>query len=367
MRAVLTSVVVMLAVPGVSGAQDRPAPWVEARGFASISSSINVNEPVSGLNQLRVFDFEDRRIKLDVGELVLQRAATVEQPFGFRADLVTGGSIPRVSAASGLFRDPSTGVATPGMFDIQQAYATYVAGFGSGLRLDAGKFTSHVGAEVIEGYDGYGDTYSRGYLFGYAEPATHTGVRASYTFNETLSALVSISNGWDNVRDNNSGKSIGAQAAVVASSRASFYVNYIGGPERTDSGDWRNLLDLIAVLKPADAVTVTTSYDYGRETNGLAPGVASVWQGASGTIAVALAPRWGVAGRAEIFSDRGGVRTGTSQLLAGITLSPSFKVNRHLVLRNEVRIDRSTAHVFESRGDLSRRQATAAFNAVVIF
>ena len=221
MRAVVAAVVMVMAVPGVSDAQDRPAPWVEARGFASISTSIKANQPASGLNQMRVFDFEDRRIKLDVGELVLQGAATVDQPFGFRTDVVTGGSIPRVSAASGLFRDPSTGVATPGVFDIQQAYVTYVAGIGSGLRIDAGKFTSHVGAEVIEGYDGYGDTYSRGYLFGFAEPATHTGARVSYTFTETLSALVSIANGWDNVRDNNSGKSIGAQVAVAASPRAS--------------------------------------------------------------------------------------------------------------------------------------------------
>ena len=109
MRAVVAAVVMVMAVPGVSDAQDRPAPWVEARGFASISTSIKANQPASGLNQMRVFDFEDRRIKLDVGELVLQGAATVDQPFGFRTDVVTGGWIPRVSAASGLFRDPSTG------------------------------------------------------------------------------------------------------------------------------------------------------------------------------------------------------------------------------------------------------------------
>ena len=36
--------------------------------------------------------------------------------------------------------------------------------------------------EVIEGYDGWNDQYSRSLLFGYAIAFTHTGVKATYPF-----------------------------------------------------------------------------------------------------------------------------------------------------------------------------------------
>jgi hypothetical protein len=36
-----------------------------------------------------------------------------------------------------------------------------------------------MGYELIEGYDGYNDNYSRSLLFNYAIPLTHTGVKAT--------------------------------------------------------------------------------------------------------------------------------------------------------------------------------------------
>src|SRR5689334_22710953 len=181
---------VLAAAPAVAQtAPEAPAKRTSVHGFASFGYSFRFDQPAGGSNELRVFDFEPRKFRLDVAEIVVQRSAVGPRQFGYRADFVTGASIPRVSAASGLFRDADTGVVSPADFDIQQAFVSYVAPVGSGIRLDAGKFTTHAGAEVIEGYDGFGDTYSRGLLFGFAEPFTHSGVRVGYTFSPAVSAM----------------------------------------------------------------------------------------------------------------------------------------------------------------------------------
>ena len=105
----------------------------------------------------------------------MQIAASKPNDAGFRVDLATGNSIPQIS---------KTQDQTASQFDLQQAFASYIVPFGSGLRFDVGKYVTHMGYEVIEGYDGYNDNYSRSILFGYAIPFTHTGVKASYAFSK---------------------------------------------------------------------------------------------------------------------------------------------------------------------------------------
>ena len=87
---------------------------------------------------------------------------------------------------------------------------SYIAPLGTGLRFDFGKFVTHLGYELIEGYDGYNDNYSRSLLFNYAIPLTHTGVKASYSISPKVSLMAMVVNGWDDAIDNNSSKSVGA-------------------------------------------------------------------------------------------------------------------------------------------------------------
>ena len=192
-------------------AKDAPAPPIQINAFASAGYTYNFNHPDSGTNAYRVYDADDRTAELSVVELVVQKAAVKAWDFGFRADMVAGRSIPKVEAASGLFRDPDTGKAHD--YDLQQAFASLVLPVGSGLKLDAGKFITSLGYEVIESYDGYNDNASRSFLFGYAILFTHTGLRAGYSFSDRLSGQLLLVEGWDNDRDNNSTPSEGAQLA----------------------------------------------------------------------------------------------------------------------------------------------------------
>jgi hypothetical protein len=189
-------------------------PAYVVNGFVSAAYSYNFNEPPSGKSGYRVFDFDDNSFKLDVAQLTVQRTTPNAGEVGFRFDMTAGASLPPVTAASGLFRDPETGKAED--FDLRQAFMTWNAPAGRGLRLDFGKFVTHVGYEVIESYDGWNDNYSRSFEFGYTMPFTHTGLRATYA-TDKVSVMGMLVNGWDNVKDNNRGKTLGAQLLLTPS------------------------------------------------------------------------------------------------------------------------------------------------------
>lgn len=346
-------------------------PWydeIAVNGFVSTSYSYNFNSPDDRLNRYRVFDFDDNTFKVDVAEIVVQRAATKPHDTGFRLDFAVGGSVPRVSAASGLFRDPATGEAQD--FDLQQAFATYVVPAGSGLRVDAGKFVTNCGSEVIEGYDGWNDNASRSFLFGYAIPFTHTGVRAAYSFSPRASALVMVVNGWDVATDNNTSKSIGAQLALTPSGTLTIYLNGMIGAERPgNSPGQRRLGDVVAILRASSTLTFGANADYGQEEGLLGPSQSrpAEWSGVAGYVRWQLSSRFALAARGETFHDVDGVRTGYAQRLSELTLTPELRVAPRFILRVDLRADRSTLDVFQSDSDAENTQATIFVNAMTMF
>ncbi len=129
--------------------------------------------------------------------------------------MIAGSGVPEVTASYGLFRNTHTGIAHH--FDIPEFYVTYVAPVGKGLRIDAGKFVTHLGYEVIGGYDGYNDNFSRGFIFGYGIPFTHTGVKISYPISSRVQGAFLLTNGADAVTRLNGGVTFGGQIAVATS------------------------------------------------------------------------------------------------------------------------------------------------------
>lgn len=343
-------------------------PWYEeiaVNGFVSASYSYNTNRPASGTNQFRVFDFDDNTFKVDAAELVLQKAVAKPGEAGFRVDAVAGGSIPRVSAAAGLFRDTS-GKAQD--FDLQQAFVSWIAPVGSGLRFDVGKYVTNHGYEVIEGYDGYNDNATRSFSFGYAIPFTHTGVKASYAFGDTISAMLMLANGWDNAKDNNSSKSLGAQLTYTPSKTITVIVNYMVGPEQTDNnGDLRNVVDANALWKLSDLTALAVDLVYGTEPNAVTQGETAMWNGIVGYARFGLSDTFALILRGEFFNDRDGARTGVAQKLKEVTLSPELKISPHFVVRADLRVDWSDQDVFEKKEGFTSSQLTGLLNVIYAF
>ncbi len=368
--ALLVAVIALTAAP--SRAQETPPrtekPWYESIGvglFVESTYTHNFNRPDSSTNQLRVFDTEADSIRLDVAELVLQKKASAPGEIGFRLDAFAGSSIPHVTAAAGLFRD-ETGKAQD--FDLFQAYVTYVAPLGSGLKVDAGKFATFICYEVVEGPDGINDNVSRSLLFGWAAPATHTGLRASYAFSEKLSAQVHLVNGWDVVKDGNGTKSIGAQVAYAPTPSLTLMVNAMSGPEKPENDrDWRSTVDLVVTWKAGERLSLALNADYVTEQGDRPDGTSAYWGGVAGYVRYTAHPRLAFAVRAELFRDADGIRTGTSQTVKEVTLTPEWKLGKGLVLRGDLRHDWSDEPVFERRDEHAKGQTTASLNVLYVF
>ena len=259
--------------------------------FASLSYTYNANHPADGPQRPTASSTSTTtRPSSTSFSLTVQRAASKPGEFGFRVDLGAGQSIPEITAARGLFRNVETGEA--GHFDVEQAYVSYIAPVGRGLRFDLGKFFAPVGYESIERFDAFNDSYTHSFLFGFSAPFTNTGLKVSYPFSDKLSGMAMVVQGWDNVSDNNSAKSVGAQISWTPASSLGITLNYVGGPEQNDNTtNWRNVYDLCATWKATGSLTLGLNADYGHERDALGPGQNGHWDG------VALYATYGVTDR----------------------------------------------------------------------
>jgi len=370
-------------VPVSSGDTVRGTPWWEGitiDGFLSFSYTYNTNIPVPRLNQFRVFDFNDDDPQLDVAQLVIQHPVSESRQFGFRLNMIAGSGVPEITAAYGMFRDTSTGIARH--FDIPEFYLSYVAPLGKGLRFDAGKFVTPFGYEVIGGYDGYNDNFSRGFVFGYGLPFTHIGVKASYSFSSRISGAAFLTNGCDAVTPLNGGVTAIGQLTAVTSRATTLSFTFLHGPERPhDAHDQRSLYEMVGAWKVVPRFTLAFDGLYADEDHAAANGSDAIWKGLAGYSKYNFTEQFSLAFRGEVFADIGGSRTGTPQTLRGFTLTPEYVLSaklsrvdsafRHLdgkfVVRAEFRQDLSDHDSFRKGTGFTNTQFTRAVNLIYLF
>jgi hypothetical protein len=336
---------------------------VQANAFASFGYLSNLNKPQDQAIGLRYFDNRANTFSVDLAELVVQKAVAKSGDAGFRIDLVAG-------TFAGL--EQSAGLSLGDNADLQQAFASYIAPLGTGLRFDVGKFVTHMGYELIEGYDGYNDNYSRSLLFNYAIPLTHTGVKASYSPSSKVSLMAMVVNGWDDAIDNNASKSVGAQLVLKPVDPVALYVNYIGGPETADDNhSIRQVIDLVGTLTVSPMFSLGVNADFGTEsgTSLVKPGDDATWNGVAGYAKISTSTPFSLGLRAETFKDNGGTRLGIGEARVNeFTVTPSFKFGSNLVLRAEGRYDASDSAPFvDDKGIAKKNQATIGLNAIWVY
>jgi len=362
---------------------------VELHAFASSSYTFNFNQPTqrppnSATNVNRIFDKDHNSFKFDVGELVILKDTPNPGDVGFRTDLTYGFSVPEVTQSTADPGDTQTH-----QFDVQQGYVSYNAPIGSGLQIDFGKFITHIGAEVIEGYDGWNYNFSRSFLFGLAIPFTHTGLRASYTINDMISIMGMVANGWDNTVDNNDGKTIGAQIAITPTDNISLLLNWATGQEAiggqgffgsglsTNSNNTTTIFDVVLDVALTNKTLVQLNFDYGVQANGAASGSDAEWWGVAGIIRHDYNKWFSINLRGEFFNDEDGTRassatplaTGQGQELWEITVTPEVRINQNMVVPMEYRHDESNRNAFfdSGAGKTQDTQDTIALNALFYF
>ncbi len=335
-----------LAIPAM--AQDEP--WTIGKGDIKMSGLIdgyyshNFNNPASGYNTLRNFEVKSRQFSLNMAEFSLYQDA---DPVGFRVDLGFG-------RAWDVFHATDPGDRTIQRF-IPQAYITYKKG---SMTFDFGKFYTAVGAELTE--NNYTWHYGRGYLYTNG-PYYHMGMRINKAFSDTFTAGFQLVNGWNNVEDNNSGKTMGFTTAYTAKSKKfSWLTNTYVGPEKTGTNKgWKNIYDTVLNFTPSDKVTGYLDYYHGWENLSIADskGVlkAANWDAFGASVNITPTKTNGFAMRYEYYGDHDGWATGYGSAikLQEFTATYTYKWAQGLKMLWEWRHDWSNKGFFE-KGSLGQ-------------
>jgi hypothetical protein len=315
----------------------------------------NFNQPNSNFNVFRAWD-EDG-FQLTQGNLHIERDGTV----GFVTDINVGQV---ANSISGVTHYSNVAPVGGQWIDATQYYLTYTAPFGSGVSFEAGRFVTLLGAEVIPVYNNQNYNESRGLLFNLGEPLTHTGIRASYTFNDYVAATAGLNNGWDDPADtNNGGPNYEGEVSLNNKDKSlSLVVNGIWGPNLATkisstgftmghSNSNLGAIDPIGTWKPSfiPNLTLQTEYLYATESGPVINGHSASWQGLAQYLVYDWTPSLELATRGEFFQDKDGARTtGTGQTVWEITQTVSYKIPEvtGLTARLEYRHDNADENDF---------------------
>ena len=329
-------------------------------GFVDTYYDYNSNQPATRANGFRSFDVNSNQFGLNLIKLQVDKApAPAISRTGYRIAIGFGQAINAVNGS-----DPGGPT-----FDqyLEEGYFSYLAPVGKGLQVDVGKFVTPHGAEVIETKDNW--NYSRGLLFSYAIPYFHYGLRAKYAFNDKYSVGGFLVNGWNNMVDNNTGKTAGLSFGWNPTKKVSVAQNYMAGPEAkdTDSG-CRQLSDTVVSYAPTEKISFVVNYDYGRGDRDQFSDVADIvsWTGVAGFVRYAFNRKYAVATRYEYYDDRNGFTTGTAQHINEITGTFQHVIAEHILGRFEFRRDDSSQPIFE-RGTSVLVNTQNTFTAGLVF
>ena len=325
-------------------AADADTTWKELgfkfSGAVEASYTQNFNNPNTNVNQLRIFDSQANSFVPQVAQFMVERPATAGSAMdrvGFRAR-VNFGAQSRFSRARTNYQ-PGT---ADNELDVHELYAEYIVPIGNGLKIQAGKINTLIGLEVINSWEN--PNFSRSFTFGLAQAFTETGIRFTYPFTSWATAAVGLVNGWDNIEDNNRGKTVTWNLALTPHEKfgVTFYGSYgaeqsngnanlavsgvgtcavlTGGAANPTTGcdptSKRTVVGALITIKPTDRDTLVIEPYYGNESNASAvSGSANArWNAILGyythdfndqTKPHALSLRV----RGELFEDAGGART----------------------------------------------------------
>jgi hypothetical protein len=307
--------------------------------------------------QLQNFAVNHNSVSLNYTEVAVFRAPTDKSRAGFRLDLGAGDTADMVNAFE------------PGGVNylkyVQQAYVSYLVPAGKGLSIDFGKFVTPAGAEVIESKDNW--NYSRGLLFAWAIPYYHMGARIGYTLNDKVSVTGFVVNGWNDVKDNNSAKTVAGSVTVKPNGKLTVIGNYIVGKEQAADADGgtRNLFDTVVTYAATPKLSVLGNFDYGHDK---VSGDGVDWYGIAFGAKYQHNDKWAFIPRYEIFKDANGFSTGTVQTLQEFTLTGEYKTPVGLLARVEFRTDFSDEKFFEKdSGAFSKTQPMIMVGLVYAF
>lgn len=349
------------AVLGMAQTASAPAPWaigpVQFGGTIDGYYNYTPNHPASRNVLYRNFDVRANSFSLNMAEFSLQMPA---EPLGFNLTLGAG-------RAWDLFNFADTAIGFDNMRYIPQAYISYKPQKLGGTQIDFGKFFTAAGAELTEAYQTW--NYSRSLLYANG-PYYHFGLRTSTPIGQHFTLGLQLVNGWNNVEDNNSGKTVGVSTAVTFS-KFSWFNTYYGGTETgfvpgSNTG-FRNFNSSVVNITPTDKISSYIQFDYGTEKSQM--GGSYDWIAYAAAAKFQLTDKFAITPRFDYYYDKDGFITGVSQKLKEFTITGEYRFIDNFFTRLEYRRDWSNQPVFE-RGEVAgatKNQDTFVIGLVAYF
>ncbi|MGA2742187.1 MAG: outer membrane beta-barrel protein [Bryobacteraceae bacterium] len=325
----------------LSAPEPPPAPataWVykgfSASGYVDTYYNFNLNDPSSRISQDMALNTTSNQLSLNsaTGSFQVDPA-----PFGFRVDVGYGrtydafyNSEPRHTDWAQYFLN---------------AFVSYKVKKWKGIQFDFGKFVTSAGAEVAETYLNW--NYSRSLLFEF-EPLYHTGLRVTMPLTSNWTIGTQVVTGWNLVRDNNSGKTIGLTSTnTLAKGKVTIANNYYAGPENDDSNiGWRNFYDLVVAADETRRLSSYLNVDIGSNHN--IDGTTSRFRGIAAAGRYRLRHALAISPRLEYYCDCDGFWTGIPQHLKEVTVTGERKLTASFIARLEWRRDWSNKPFFQN-------------------
>jgi Putative beta-barrel porin-2, OmpL-like. bbp2 len=325
---------------------------VNITGYATTSytySTHSLRDTIVG----RAFDRRHNEFMLNVGNITLERVAPTDRvAAGFHFEAWFGQNAAVVkSVGLDLGRDA----------DIWQSYIVLnlpLSGAGNYLQLKGGKMATLMGVEV--GEDILNPNLGIGYQDIFLEPYTETGVELDGKFGPHFDSELRLSNGWDQVTDINSGKTVMARVGLTPDDKTLIaLVGYTGPEQPGDTRNNRTGVNGLVSRKITAAATAQLQVDYGQEDGAATSGGQAKWYAAGVWLTCDLDRAMTLAVRGDYMNDRDGARTSgvlgfpaNSGLKVGsATVTLNIRHWAHALLRPELRYDRSTLTVFNAHKD----------------
>lgn len=354
----LRTVVSFAAVSALSFAQTptaaapASAPWaigpVQFSGLVDGYYNYTPNHPASRNILYRNFDVKANAFSLNMAQVNLDMAA---EPIGFKLSFGAG-------RAWDLFNFADTANGFDNMRYIPQAYISFKPKSAKGAQFDFGKFYTSAGAELTETHLAW--NYSRALMYANG-PYYHFGLRTTFPLHKNFTVGFQLVNGWNNVEDNNSGKTVGVTTALtLGDGKFAWFNSYYAGPETNafNSG-FRNFNSTVINVNPTSKISSYFQWDYGTEK--VAAGGSYDWITVGGAAKFQISEKFAISPRVEYYYDKDGYITGVSQKLKEFTLTGEYKFIDNFFTRLEYRRDWSDKPVFERGAVTSATQNQDTF------
>ncbi|MBI5493931.1 MAG: porin [Deltaproteobacteria bacterium] len=346
-------------LPGAAPAPVAPAPpppalpeWLDGvtlHGFVDTYFAVNSNRPADGANFLPGTGSTGKRFNEFTLNLAALDVAVEKGPVLGRLTLAFGNGIEVLHAGEprGIATGPDV------LRNVLTASVGYAAPFVRGLTVEAGKFPSHVGLEVMASKDNW--NYTRAWSGEYS-PYYSAGLKVSYAFPRYVTVTGLLLNGWQVTGENNLFKSVGTQVAWNSERLVLSWGTLLGselpGARNTLTG-WQSpyldtrvrfFNDLVVVLKPTPHVNLGAQVDVGYQQAD--KDKHQVWAAAGAYLRLLQWEKLAFAFRLETFLDPFNAISGFEQWLTGATATVELMPAPFLSLKLEARSDYSSVPAF---------------------